>query len=142
MGGSKDYIEEGGFAQYKYQQIGITENGIKIIKDPNAGNTNTPLLSNTPYTAYAKFNKSGTLVEQVSVYGGTDGRQKIKDIDIGHHHDNIKKRNRKKIIVKSFDETEIHVQEYNGTKRSEIARKPSKKERRLLMIARYGKRRK
>lgn len=142
MGGSKDYISDGGFSKYEYNQIGTTENGIKIIKNPKAGNTNTPLFSNTPYTAYAKFNKEGTDVEQVSVYGGIEGRQKIKDIDIGHHHDNKIKRNGKKIVTKSFAETEIHVQEYNGTKRSEIARKPSKKERRLLMIARYGKRRK
>ncbi|MBQ3006767.1 MAG: hypothetical protein IJD78_04310 [Clostridia bacterium] len=142
MGGSKDYISDGGFSKYEYNQIGTTENGIKIIDNPNANNTNTPLFSNTPYTAYAKLNKEGTDVEQVSVYGGIDGRQKIKDIDTEHHHDNKIKRNRKKVVLKSFSKHEIHVHEYAGTKRSEKARKPSKKERRLLMVARYGKRRK
>ena len=140
MGGTKKYLSDGGFSEYDYKQIGETENGIKIISDPKAGNTNTPLFSNTPYTAYAKFNRSGTMVEQVSIYGGVDGRQKIKDIDIEHPHNNTVKRNGQKVIIKSFSVNDIHVHEYVGTKRSEKARKPSKKERRLLMIARHGKR--
>ncbi len=142
MGGSKDYLEDGGFSKYEYNHIGTTENGIKIINASKAGNTNTPMLSNTPYTIYAKESDKSGLINQVGVYGGIDGRQKIKDIDIEHHHNNTKKRNRKKVILKSFSENDIHVHEYDGVRRSSIARKPSKKERRLLMIARYGKRRK
>ncbi|MBQ8015670.1 MAG: hypothetical protein IJ264_05750 [Clostridia bacterium] len=140
MGGSKNYISDGGFSKYEYNQIGTTENGIKIINNPKSSNTNTPLFSNTPYTAYAKLNKEGTDVEQVSVYGDIDGRQKIKDIDIGHQHKNTVKRNRKKVVLKQYSRHEIHVHEYRDERRSSIARKPSKKERRLLMIARYGKR--
>lgn len=140
MGGSKKFLPDGGFSEYEYYQIGTTQNDIKIIKNPKASNTNTPLFSSTPFTAYAKFDKDGTSVEQVSVYGGKDGRQKIKDIDIGHKHDNKIKRNRKKVVLKSYAENDIHVHEYNETKRSDIARKPSKKERRLLMIAKYGRR--
>jgi hypothetical protein len=49
------------------------------------------------------------------------------------------KRSGKIIVLKSFNQNEIHVHEYNGTKRSNIARKPSRKERRLLIVARYGK---
>lgn len=141
MGGSKKFLPDGGFSEYEYHQVGTTQNGIKIIKDPKAGNTNTPLFSNTPFTAYAKFNKDGTEIVQVSTYGGKDGRQKIKDIDVGHEHENTIKQNGKKVVLKTFAENDIHVHEYSGTKRSNIARKPSKKERRLLMIAKYGKRR-
>ena len=139
MGGSKKYLSEGGFSEYEYKQTGTTQNGIKIINNPKANNTNTPLLSNTPYTMYAKYNKEGIMIEQVSVYRGKDGREKIKDIDIGHPHENKVKRNWNTIVLKSFNMDEIHVHEYKGTKRSSIARKPSKKERRLLMIARYGR---
>ncbi len=139
MGGSKKYLSDGGFSEYEYYQVGTTQNGIKIIKDPKTGNTNTPLRSNTPFTAYAKLDKSGKAVEQVSVYGGKDGREKIKDIDINHAHDNKIRRNGKAVILRTFSKQDIHVHEFNGTKRSEIARLPSKKERRLLMIARYGR---
>lgn len=139
MGGSKQYLSDGGFSEYEYYQVGTTQNGIKIIKDPKTGNTNTPLRSNTPFTAYAKIDKKTGLINQVGVYGGKDGREKIKDIDIGHKHDNTIKRNRKTVILKSFSKNDIHVHEYSGTKRSEIARLPSKKERRLLMIARHGR---
>lgn len=139
MGGSKQYLSDGGFSEYEYYQVGTTQNGIKIIKDPKTGNTNTPLRSNTPFTAYAKIDKKTGLINQVGVYGGKDGREKIKDIDIDHKHDNTIKRSGKTVVLKSFLENDIHVHEYSGTKRSDIARPPSKKERRLLMIARYGR---
>lgn len=139
MGGSKDYLETGGFTVYKYEQIGVTANGIKIIEDPSTDNTNTPMKSNTAYTAYAKYERDTQNVEQVSLYGGSDGRSKVKDIDFGHKHDNKQKRNKKTIILKTFNENDIHVHQYVNGKRSEIARKPSKKEKRIFMIARYGK---
>ena len=76
MGGSKKYISDGGFSLYEYNQIGTTQNGIKIIDNPRANNTNKPLLSNTPHTMYAKLNKEGIMVEQVSVYGGKTAERK------------------------------------------------------------------
>lgn len=139
MGGSKDYLETGGFTVYKYEQIGVTANGIKIINDSTTGNTNTPMKSNTPYTAYAKYEKDTNQVEQITVYGGSDGRSKVKDIDFGHKHDNKQKRNKKTIILKTFSVNDIYVHTYSNGKRSEIARRPSKKERRMFMIARFGK---
>ena len=54
MGESKKYILDGGFSEYEYHQIGTTQNGIKIIDNPRANNTNTPLFSNTPHTMSLK----------------------------------------------------------------------------------------
>ena len=139
MGGTKDFLEDGGFSVYRYEQVGITANGIKIIMDSTKGNTNTPMKSNTPYTMYAKYKKDAKMVEQITAYGGADGRSKIKDIDIGHVHDNKIKQGRKTVILYTFGKNDIHVHAYVDGKRSEIARKPSKKERRMFMIARYGK---
>lgn len=83
---------------------------------------------------YAKTDQKTGIVKQITVYGnGSDHRSKLKDIDIDHEHGN-------KINKKYFSRKDIHVHEYdqNG-RRSEEARKPSKKERRLIMLARYGK---
>lgn len=134
MGGSKNYNSDGGFSEYDFKQVGTTANGIKIIEPKNKGdNTKTPMFSNTPNTMYVKT--SDGLVNQVTAYGrGKDKRAKSKDIDFGHPHTNPDKK-------LSFAENNVHVHEYdeNG-KRSNYARKPSKKERRLIMVARYGKR--
>lgn len=66
------------------------------------------------------------------MYGaGKNGRGKHKDIDIEHEHKNP-------INKKVFGANEIHVHEYIDGVRSGEARKPSKKERRLLTVARYG----
>lgn len=135
MGSSKDYEPNGGFNVQRFNTVGTTENSIKII-EPNELNTNkntrTPIYSNTPGTMYAKT--SSKQVDQVSIYGaGKNKRQKLKDIDIGHPHTNP---NRKK----HFKATDIHVHVYHNKSRSFYARKPSKKEKRLIMIARYGKR--
>lgn len=137
MGGEKEFQPEGGFSEQNYSQVGTTENGIKIIAQ-NDGRGKTPTFSNTPRTTYAKLNSKGQL-NQISIYGnGNDGRGKVKDIDIGHIHKN---RNSKGKVTRRIKSNEIHVHEYDskGNKISN-ARKPSKKERRLLMIARYGKR--
>lgn len=130
MGGEKKYLAEGGFTEQTYRTVGVI-NGIKELEKINAGNGNTPLRSNTPYTMYAVRDSKSGQIKQVAVYGGKDGRQKLKDIDIGHDHTN------KKGNGKTFYANEIHVHEYyDGNPHSEIARKPSKKERRLLMLAR------
>lgn len=63
----------------------------------------------------------------------------MKDIETEHQHDDKVKRSEKTIVLKSFDQNEIHVHEYKGATRLSIARKPSRKERRLLIVARYGK---
>ena len=131
MGGSKTYQPEGGFSEQTFEKIGTTENGIKIIGKVGGGSAKTPMYSNTPNTEYAILDNTGR-VKQISVYGGKDGRQKIKDIDIGHSHTN-------KTNKKSFGENEIHVHEYKDGVRSQTARKPSASERRKLMIARRKK---
>lgn len=136
MGGSKKYNPDGGFSEQEYRTVGVTANGIKVIapKDKSK-NTNTPMFSNTSNTMYAKF--SNGVLNQVAVYGrGKDRRGKLKDIDIGHEHGNPGGKLR-------FKKTEIHVHDYTDDRpHSKYARKPSKKERRLLMIARYRKRKK
>lgn len=131
MGGSKKYLSEGGFSEQTYRQVGTTSNGIKIIEKIDNKSSNTPINSNTPYTMYAANDSHSGELKQISVYGGQDGRTKIKDIDYGHEHINTN--------GKRFAENEIHVQLYNGTERLTDARKPSKKERRLMMMALYGR---
>lgn len=135
MGGSKKYNPDGGFTEQGYKQTGITANNIKIISIKGTGKSSTPAFSNTPNTMYAKTKDKTGVVTQISFYSrGKEQRGKTKDIDIDHKHKN--KDNKLK-----FSENDIHVHEYdeNG-RRSENARKPSKKERRLLMVARYRKR--
>lgn len=135
MGSTKTYDSNGGFSTQDYKQIGTTSNGIKIIGRMSTGLSSIPMFSNTPDTMYAKTDKKTGEVKQIVVYGnGIDHRSKLKDIDIDHEHGN-------KINKKYFSRKDIHVHEYdqNG-KRSSYARRPSKKERRLIMVARYGKR--
>lgn len=134
MGGSKTYLLEGGFTEKTYKQIGTTANGIKIIKRKDSNNSAAPAYSNTPHTMYATINMETNTIKQIAVYGGNDGRKRIKDIDTLHEHKNHV--NGK--ITKRFDYNDIHVHEYdeNGM-RLKIARKPSKKERRIIMIAQY-----
>ncbi len=86
----------------------------------DGGKPNTPAFSNTGESYGIKSTQTG-LVKQVTVYGaGKDGRGKRKDIDIEHEHKNP-------INKKVFRADEIHVHEYIDGKRSEEARKPSKK---------------
>lgn len=133
MGGSKKYIPSGGFTEQLYECVQLTANGIKIIEPKDKSQkAKTPTFSNTPNTMYAKT--SDGIVNQIAVYGkGVDRRSKLKDIDIGHKHNNPDNE-------LSFGEKDIHVHDYddNGV-RLKNARKPSKKEKRLIMIARYGK---
>lgn len=141
MGGTKDFIKEGGFSETKYKQIGTTANGIKILQS-KSGENRTPTFSNTPGITYAKQDQSGK-VNQISAYGQAgNSRAKLKDIDIGHGHKNKDLRGH---VIKRFKSDDIHVHEYrldkNGIPRKILrARNPSKKERRLLMFARNGKR--
>lgn len=129
MGGSKKYIESGGFTEYEYEQIGTTTNGIKIINKVASTKQNTPMYSNTPNAIYSKTNKESELVDQVTLY---NGRVKQKDIDTEHIHKNPTNK-------RMFYNNEIHVHDYINGIRQKDARKPSKKERRFLMIARYGR---
>ena len=131
MGGTKRYQEAGGFDYQTFEQIGTTSNGIKIIKEIG-GNSTTPMYSNTPYTMYASIDSRSQMIEKISVYRSEKGRRKIKDIDLGHEHTNPDGR--------YFPADEIHVQIYdsNGI-RSNIARRPSKKEKRIFMMAFYGR---
>ncbi len=130
MGGTKDYLKSGGFIKQGYLEVGII-NGIKEIDKIGAKNNNTPMFSNTPYTMYASRNTKSGDIQQVAIYARGDGRGKFKDIDIGHPHKN------KDAKQREFLDYEIHVHVYSDDDlRGRIARKPSKKERRLLMLAR------
>lgn len=132
MGGSKRYQESGGFDYQTFETIDTTSTGIKILKGVD-GNSTTPMYSNTPYTMYASLDTKTNKIEKISVYRGPDGRKKNKDIDYGHKHTNPD--------GKIFPEDKIHVQEYNEEGvRSIIARKPSKKEKRIFFTALYGRR--
>lgn len=132
MGGTKRYQESGGFDFKTYKQIGETSNGIKILEKIGDKNTNTPMYSNTPYTMYAVLDEHG-IIKQISVYREENGRKKIKDIDFGHEHTNSDGTH--------FNKGEIHVQLYDGFVRlSDKARRPSKKEKRIMMMALYGRR--
>ncbi len=136
MGGTKQYLSSGGFSEQTYKQIGTTSNGIKILGKVKGNNSATPGRSNTPFTQYAALDSKNGSLKQISFYGRENGRQKIKDIDFGHSHDNII--NGK--IVKSFKDNEIHVQVYDKHGiRSSIARKPSRKERRVFYTALSGR---
>lgn len=132
MGGTKQYLQSGGFENQTFKQVGLTSNGIKILRKVDAENSATPAHSNTPYTMYASKDNQKGIIKQISVYGREDGRQKIKDIDFGHEHTNPN--------GLYFSKKDIHVQIYdkNG-KRSNIARRPSKKEKRIMMMALYGR---
>lgn len=133
MGSSKWY-KENGAPGAEYKVTGQTANGIKIVKAVDDNSQKTPLFSNTPYTMYASLKGDTGKVKQITAYGkGKDGRAKLKDIDIGHKHTN-------KSNGLRFRETDIHVHGYdeNGV-RSNEARRPSKKEKRLIMQALHGR---
>ena len=131
MGGEKKFQESGGFSEYEYKAVGMTKNGIKILEKVDGGSANLPIHSNTPFTAYAVRDSKTAELKQISIYGGPDGRQKIKDLDWSHKHTNPD--------GKVFLLGQIHVQTYKGiSQHSKYARKPSKKEKRIVMIARYG----
>lgn len=127
MGGNKDFLKSGGFSKYEYNEIGYTANGIKIIQKKH-GKPNTPMNSNTRNTVYAKIDHKTNLINQISTY---KDRHKQKDIDIGHIHVNPGNKRR-------FEKEKIHVHDYLNGDRLRDARSPSKKEKRTIMIARYG----
>ena len=127
MGGSKQYLESGGFKNQTYEQTEVTSNGIKILRKIGNKSSNLPMYSNTPYTMYASRDSESGALKQITVYGGKDGRQKAKELDWGHGHGKIKEGN-------------IHVHRYvNGKKDINYYRKPSKKEKRIVMMAIYGR---
>lgn len=140
MGGSKDYLEGGGFAEQHYQADGTTPNGIKLLKKYTDNYPANPSFSNTANTMYASRDRKTGEVNQVSVYGNASNpRAKFKDIDIDHVHRNPDGR--------IFKANEIHVHYYVLNEqgipiRSPWARLPSKKEQRLLMEAKYGRKNK
>lgn len=127
MGGNKDFLKSGGFSKYEYNEIGYTANGIKIIQKKH-GKPNTPMNSNTANTTYAKINDVSGKLDQITFY---KGRQKLKDVDLDHIHVNPGNKRR-------FEKETIHVHDYLDGDRLRDARSPSKKEKRTIMIARYG----
>lgn len=133
MGSTKSYDPQGGFSKREYKAAG-TSAGMKVItrKDGQAGQT--PLFSNTAGTAYVFNNKAGEHT-QIAVYGSD--RRRMKDIDWGHPHVNVKTGKRKPL---RFGKDEIHVQEFgSGIRKSGQARRPSKKERRQAIMVRSGR---
>lgn len=131
MGGTKKFDDFGNLKEQTFKTVGITKNGIKILEKIDGGSASLPMYSNTPFTSYAAKDSDTSLLKQISVYGGKEGRKKIKDLDWSHKHTNPD--------GKTFPFGQIHVHIYNEKgKRSNYARKPSKKERRIVMMARYG----
>lgn len=51
----------------RFVQIGVA-NGLKVIEDPVAKNGKTPLLSNTPDTAYAVYSQKAHRIKHVFFY--------------------------------------------------------------------------
>lgn len=51
----------------RYVQIG-TANGLKVIEDPVAKNGKTPVMSNTPNTAYAVYSQKAGRIKHVFFY--------------------------------------------------------------------------
>lgn len=131
MGGSKKFDDFGNLKEQTYKTVGITKNGVKILAKIGGGSANLPMFSNTPFTAYAARDSKTSELKQISIYGGKNGRQKVKDLDWSHRHENPD--------GTVFLQGQIHVQMYNSKgERIDYARKPSKKEKRIVMIARYG----
>ena len=133
--GSTKWYKENGAPGAEYKEIGRTANKIKIVQPIKSKSENTPAYSNTPNTMYAALKGSTGKLKQISVYGrGADGRGKKLDIDIGHEHTN-------KINGMHFKTRDMHVHEYdkNGVRATE-ARKPNKRERKLMRKALYGRR--
>ena len=83
MGGSKDFLESGGFSKYEYKTVGVTHGGIKIIEKVAGGSAALPGRSNTPGTVYAVLRADGT-PKQIMVYG--NDRIQQKRIDLDHDH--------------------------------------------------------
>lgn len=120
MGGSKNYISSGGFSKQEYKSVGKTKNGIKILEKREGGSSSLPLYSNTPNTVYAIRDSNSKALKQISFYGGKDGRIKIKDLDWSHEHKPYKS---------------IHVHEYDSAGVRKRVRKPSKKEKRIVLMS-------
>ena len=123
MGGTKQYLSEGGFSEYKYKTVEILPNGAKVVQKKESDNNSLPSYSNTPYTYYAVADNEG--IKQITYYGGgKDGRRKTKDIDWRHGHG-------------KFKAGEIHVHLYENGVKTTYYRKPSKKEKRVVMTSIY-----
>ena len=133
MGGSKKYDPGVGIKTQTYKQIGITSTGVKIVTKIEGTSENTPLYSNTPYTQYAALEGKTRKLKQISTYsGGVDGREKIKDVEMGHEHTNKKN-------GLHFGINDLHTQVYKNGIRDSEARKPSSKEKREFYMALYGR---
>ena len=115
MGGRGSYLSQGGFSKQEYETVKEI-NGIKIIERIDKHRThNTPFHSNTS-NVYATYDEKKQL-KQIAVY---ENRQKVKDIEWNHSHDD-------------FIKGEIHVQEYDKFgNRSKIARNPTEEELNLV----------
>ena len=111
MGGTKSFDVHGALIDKQYRTIREVD-GIKILE--HIGNSqNTPNLSKSPNSVYAKFDEKYKTVNQITVY--RSDRTKLKDIDIGHNHGKYKK-------------TDIHVHDVVNGVRDKVGRPPTKEE--------------
>ena len=128
MGGSKGFAERG---EYTFESVG-TISGIKVLKGiEGTGKHGLPMFSNTSDAYIKPANLKSRITEPVSIRVMM-GQTGFKDIEWGHPHTNPDGR--------SFKKGEPHVHDLiPGGGHSPYARKPSKRERRLIRMVQNGK---
>ncbi len=128
MGGSKGFAKRG---EYTFESVG-TISGIKVLKGiEGTGKHGLPKFSNTS-EAYIKPATVRNGIGKPSAIRIMKGQAGYKDIEWGHPHRNPDGRLFKR------DEPHVHDLLPNGG-HSPYARKPSKRERRLMRMVKYGK---
>lgn len=127
MGGSKDFFTKGIFTYTAVAEVA----GLKILKG-TGGKHNLPKYSHRSL-AYVKTGRSrGATEEHTKTVTFYRNQEKLKDLDWDHKHTN-------KINHRVFEKYSSHVHDYVNGRRSGEARLPSKKERRIGMMVRYGR---
>lgn len=126
MGGTKQYEKYGEIREPEYKQVGVTSNGIKVLQGLNKNSSGLPRYAHTPFTMYATTDSNTNELKQISGYGGKSGLVKIKDLDWSHPHEEFKK-------------GDIHVHIYENGIKTKKYRKASRKERRIVYMARNGR---
>lgn len=135
MGNQRQYLKEGGFAEYLYEDHpkfkpfeynGIKAKVILLNADKNGSHSGLPPFSNSS-TVYLKANNEGTVI-QAKVYVD---RKHTLDFDWGHEHRNKGTGNDGNLFPKGV----VHVQSYSqiNFRNSNNARYMSESE-----ISKYG----
>ena len=96
MGGTKNYIQSGGFSIQEYADTGERVGGFKVIQHRSKKASSLPQMSDTPSTVYVL--KSGGKYKSIGIYG--PDRRLRKAIDVTHSHTN-KPKNGKRVKLKA-----------------------------------------